>query len=295
MHLCSLCPRNCHVDRDLNLGVCNMTDQIYLARAALHYWEEPCISGNTGSGTVFFCGCNLHCVYCQNYEIAHAASGKEVSLSRLADIFLELQDQGAANLNLVTPTHYVLQIISAVKMARNRGLKIPLVYNTSGYEKVETLKMLEGIVDVYLTDFKYWEEKTALAYSKAGDYPKVAKMAVEEMVSQVPHPVFDKSGMMQKGVIVRHLLLPGHVHEAKNVVKYLYETYGSCICLSLLNQYTPSKRLQKKYPEIARKTTKREYDALTDYACTLGIGQAYIQEGDTAKESFIPSFHYEGV
>ena len=211
------------------------------------------------------------------------------------DIFFELQEKGAANLNLVTPTHYVLQIISAVKEARKRGLRIPIVYNTSGYENVDTLKMLEGVVDVYLTDFKYWEEQTAWKYSKARDYPRVVKAAVEEMVVQAPRPVFDQKCMMQKGVIVRHLLLPGHVREAKNVVKYLYESYGPQIYLSLMNQYTPSDRLQDRYPEIARKTTKREYNNLINYACDLGVGQAYIQEGDTADESFIPSFNYEGV
>lgn len=295
MYLCCLCPRNCNVDRDQKTGICGMPDRIYLARAALHTWEEPCISGKTGSGTVFFAGCNLHCVYCQNYEIAHAAAGKEVPPERLVDIFFELQEKGAANLNLVTPTHYVLQIISAVKEARKRGLRIPIVYNTSGYENVDTLKMLEGVVDVYLTDFKYWEEQTAWKYSKARDYPRVVKAAVEEMVVQAPRPVFDQKGMMQKGVIVRHLLLPGHVREAKNVVKYLYESYGPQIYLSLMNQYTPSDRLQDRYPEIARKTTKREYNNLINYACDLGVGQAYIQEGDTADESFIPSFNYEGV
>lgn len=296
MKPCNLCPRHCGVVRENgHPGICGVDSRIYAARAALHRWEEPCISGTNGSGTVFFSGCGLRCVYCQNYDIATTQVGKEISRQRLTEIFLELQEQGAANLNLVTPSHYVLEIIPALEEAKKQGLQIPVVYNTSGYERVETLKMLDGIVDIYLTDFKYMNEETAARYSKAGDYPAAAKSALEEMVRQVGQPVFDQKGMMQCGVIVRHLLLPGHVHEAEQVVKYVYEIYGNRIYLSLMNQFTPFERLHDNYPEIARKVTKREYETLIDFALDLGVEQAYMQEGDTAEESFIPSFDYEGI
>ncbi|HIU74307.1 MAG TPA: radical SAM protein [Candidatus Pelethocola excrementipullorum] len=296
MKPCNLCPRRCDVDReDGQPGICGVDSHIYVARAALHHWEEPCISGTNGSGAVFFGGCGLRCVYCQNYDIATTQVGKEISRQRLTEIFLELQNREAANLNLVTPSHYVLEIIAAMEEARKQGLRIPVVYNTSGYERVETLKMLDGIVDIYLTDFKYMNEETAARYSRAGDYPGAVKAALEEMVRQVGQPIFDRKGMMQRGVIVRHLLLPGHVHEAEQMVKYVHETYGNQVYLSLMNQFTPFERLYDHYPEIARKVTKREYETLIDYALDLGVEQAFIQEGDTAEESFIPSFDYEGV
>lgn len=296
---CTLCPRNCKVDREGGtMGVCGVTgSDIWVARAALHYWEEPCISGDTGSGTVFFCGCSLRCVYCQNYQIAHSEERKKefsVSIERLAEIFLELQEKKAANINLVTPTHYALQIAESVKLARQNGLHIPIVYNCSGYERVDILKQLEGIVDIYLTDFKYMEEEMAWKYSKAKDYPVVAKIALDEMVRQQPEPVFNEEGMMKKGVIVRHLLLPNYLKNGKSVVKYLYETYGDQIYISLMNQYTPLPQV-KDFPEINRKVTEREYEALIDYALELGVENGFIQEGETAEESFIPSFQGEGV
>lgn len=296
MKPCNLCPRQCGADRENgHPGICGVDSHIYAARAALHRWEEPCISGTNGSGTVFFSGCGLRCVYCQNYDIATTQVGTEISSQRLTEIFLELREQGAANLNLVTPSHYVLEIITALEEAKKQGLQIPVVYNTSGYERVETLEMLDGIVDIYLTDFKYMNEETAARYSKAGDYPAAAKSALEEMVRQVGQPVFDQKGMMQSGVIVRHLLLPGHVQEAEQVVKYVHEIYGNRVYLSLMNQFTPFERLHDNYPEIARKVTKREYETLIDFAIDLGVEQAFIQEGDTAEESFIPSFDYEGI
>lgn len=293
---CTICPRNCNVNRaDGQAGVCGVTGNgIYAARAALHMWEEPCISGDTGSGAVFFSGCPLRCIYCQNYNIAHAEEGKKITIERLADIFLELQSKKAANINLVTPTHYSPEIIQAVKIARRQGLVLPIVYNCSGYEKVETLQTLEGTVDIYLTDFKYMEAGIAGRYSGAGDYPEVAKAALKEMVRQQGKPVFDEQGMMKQGVIVRHLLLPNHLKNAKAVVQYVHETYGTQVYLSLMNQYTPLPQVAD-IPELNRKVTKREYERLIDFAIAMGVENGFVQEGQTAKESFIPVFDYEGL
>lgn len=294
---CTLCPRNCKVNRENGeKGVCGTAGKTILAaRAALHMWEEPCISGTKGSGAVFFSGCPLRCVYCQNYDIARTQVGMEISEERLSEIFMELKEKGAANINLVTPTHYTPQIIRAVKKARKQGMSLPVVYNCSGYEKVETLKMLKGIVDIYLTDFKYMEKEWAKRYSKAPDYPDRAKEALAEMVGQTGEAVFDKEGMMRAGVIVRHLLLPRHVKNARAVVKYVYETYGDQVYLSLMNQYTPLPQVEKDFPELNRKVTKKEYERLLAYALDLGVENAFIQEGETAKESFIPMFDYEGL
>lgn len=294
---CTLCPRKCYADREQKkTGFCGETDTVRVARAALHMWEEPCISGEQGSGTVFFTGCTLRCVFCQNHTISGGDVGKEISVRRLADIFLELQEKGANNINLVTPTHFVPQIISALDIARSEGLHLPIVYNTSGYESVGTLKKLEGYVDVYLPDFKYLDEKYAQKYSKAFDYPEIAKKALEEMVRQTGAPVFDENGIMQRGVIVRHLLLPGCLADAKKIVRYLHDTYGDQIYMSLMNQYTPLDSLDAdRYPELNRKVLDSVYDRLIDYAIDLGVEQAFIQEGETAEESFIPQFTLEGV
>ena len=296
MSECRLCPRDCRADRENGRrGFCGVAgNNIKCARAALHLWEEPCISGNTGSGAVFFSGCPLRCVYCQNRDIAGADRGLEITEARLAEIFLELEEQGAANINLVTPTHYTPEILRAATRAREQGLTLPMVYNCSGYEKVSTLKMLEGIVDIYLTDFKYMDTEAAKAYTHAPDYPEVAKAALAEMVRQTGAAVFDEEGMMKRGVIVRHLLLPNHLKNAKGVVKYVYETYGDRVYLSLMNQYTPLPGMEA-YPELNRRVTKREYDRLLDYALSLGVENAFIQEGETAKESFIPAFDCRGV
>lgn len=240
MTSCVLCPRACGVNRAAGQrGRCHVTATLKLARAALHMWEEPCISGSRGSGAVFFSGCSLGCVYCQNREISRGESGIEITQERLAEIFLELQDKGAANINLVTAGHYVPQVCNALRAARAQGLSVPVVYNSSGYEKAETLRLLEGLVDVYLPDFKYMDSELAARYSYASDYPETAKAAIREMVRQQPQPHFNKEGMMTAGVIVRHLLLPGHVREAKRVVQYLHETYGNQIYISMMNQYTP--------------------------------------------------------
>ena len=298
MQPCTLCPRNCRADRAAGQrGYCGAAGtKIKCARAALHMWEEPCISGTQGSGTVFFSGCPLRCVYCQNRDIARAEAGKDITPERLAEIFLELQEKGAANINLVTPTHYTPEIVWAVRRARALGLQLPIVYNCGGYEKVETLQMLEGIVDIYLTDFKYMETETAARYSHAPDYPQTAQMALKEMVRQMggKEAVFDAGGMMKKGVIVRHLLLPGHLKNAKAVVEYVYKTYGNQVYVSLMNQYTPLPGMEK-WTELNRKVTKREYERLVDFAIGLGVECGFIQEGETAEESFIPAFDCEGV
>ena len=270
---CTLCPRMCEADRENGkTGFCGETGEIRAARAALHMWEEPCISGKEGSGTVFFTGCTLRCVFCQNHEIAGSKVGKVISEERLAEI------------------------IRALQSAKEQGMYLPVVYNTGGYERVETLKMLDGLVDIYLPDFKYLNTDHAKKYSMAEDYPEVVKAALAEMVRQAGKPVFDERGMMKRGVIVRHLLLPGCLADGKRVVKYLHETYGNRIYMSLMSQYTPLESLDAvKYPELNRKVPEYAYEKMVDYAISLGVMQAFIQEGDTAKESFIPPFTLEGV
>ena len=292
---CLLCPRKCGINRRTGqTGVCGVSCEIKVARAALHYWEEPCISGKRGSGAVFFSGCSLHCVFCQNREISDGKEGKVISKERLSDIFIELAGKGANNINLVTPGQYIPDIVWAVNDAKSRGMKLPIIYNTSGYENVTELKLLEGIVDVYLPDFKYMDSTLSARYSRAKDYPSVAKQALSEMVRQQPDVVIDDAtGLIQKGVIVRQLLLPGHVNDAKAVLKYLYDTYHDHVYISMMSQFTPI--ALKNYPEINRTVTRREYERLVDYALEIGITNAFIQEGDVAKDSFIPAFDCEGV
>lgn len=292
---CLLCPRKCGINRRTGqTGVCGVSSEIKVARAALHYWEEPCISGKRRSGAVFFSGCSLHCVFCQNREISDGKEGKVISKERLSDIFMELAGKGANNINLVTPGQYIPDIVWAVNDAKSRGMKLPIIYNTSGYENVTELKLLEGIVDVYLPDFKYMDSTLSAMYSRAKDYPSVAKQALSEMVRQQPDVVIDDAtGLIQKGVIVRQLLLPGHVNDAKAVLKYLYDTYHDHVYISMMSQFTPI--ALKDYPEINRTVTKREYERLVNYALEIGITNAFIQEGDVAKDSFIPAFDCEGV
>lgn len=292
---CTLCPRQCHVNRiSGKKGYCGMDTRIRAARAALHMWEEPCISGKKGSGAVFFSGCGLRCCFCQNRDIAIGNRGKAVSVERLADIFLELEQKGAANLNLVTGVHYVPQIIRALELAWKKGCKLPVVYNSSGYEKVETLKLLEGYVDVYLPDMKYMDAKLAADFSHAPDYPEVVENAIREMVRQTGACVFGEDGYIRKGTIVRHLILPGHTKNSIAVLQYLHETYGDKIMISMMNQFTPVWK-QEKFLELNRKVTKREYEKVLNAALELGIENGYFQEGKTAKESFIPAFDEEGI
>lgn len=327
---CTICPRNCGVNRLAGqTGYCGQTAVPRIARAALHFWEEPCISGTDGSGTVFFVGCNLGCIFCQNHMIAHTGTfsnlnhpetsihkvtsanvnnismpGREINARDLAEIFLSLQDQNAHNINLVTPTHFISKIIDALNLAKSDGLILPIIYNSSCYEKVETLKRLDGLIDIYLPDMKYYSDSISRSYANAPDYFSVATAALAEMYRQVGKPVFEQkitsdiesrqdlseTALMKKGVIVRHLLLPGHTNDSRHILQYLYETYGDSIFISIMNQYTPISQLVLPSP-LNRKITSREYDKVVDYAISLGITNAFIQEGPTASESFIPSFN----
>ena len=292
---CTICPRACGVNRTKGAtGVCGVGADLYVARAALHFWEEPCISGKEGSGAVFFSGCTLKCVFCQNYELSHAETGQKVSIEHLADIFLSLEQKGANNINLVTPDHYIPSVAKAMERGRALGLRIPYVINCSGYETVSQIRTLEGLADIYLDDFKYMDPEKAKKYSGAYDYPDRAKEALAEMVRQCPEPVFDARGIMQKGIIVRHLLMPGMVHNAERIVEYLYSTYHDQVYISLMHQFTPFPRLAQ-YPEINRRVTKREYSRLLDYALDLGVENAFIQDGSVAKESFVPEWNGEGL
>ncbi len=284
---CRLCPRGCGVDRSKMHGFCGMGNKIKVARAALHYWEEPCLSGECGSGTVFFSGCQLGCVYCQNNRISHDRYGMEIDETRLSEIFTELEDKGAYNINLVSGTQFVPSITEAVRKARENGLGIPVVFNSGGYESVETVRMLKGYVQIYLPDFKYADEKLAAKLSKAPDYVRVTKAAIDEMVNQVGKPEFSENGIMKKGVIIRHLVLPGYIENSKAVIKYLFERYGNDVWLSIMNQYTPQPGMSGN---LARVLTAEEYDEVIDYASELGVENAFIQEEGTASESFIPSF-----
>lgn len=292
---CKLCPRNCGVRRSDGIrGYCRADDELLVARAALHMWEEPCISGENGSGTVFFSGCSLGCVYCQNHNIAKGLSGKIISAKRLSEIFLELQEKNAHNINLVTPTHYVPHVAEAVELSKLNGLNIPVVYNTSGYEKISTLKMLDGIVDIYLPDFKYLDKNIAKRYSNCEDYATYAKKALKEMVRQTNEPEFNEEGIMTRGVIVRHMMLPGCLEDSKNIVKYLYETYKNHIYMSIMNQYTPLPHVSE-FPEINKKIDETDYEELIDFAVELGVENGFVQDGETQSESFIPEFDGEGV
>ena len=293
---CRLCPRNCGADRRSGAyGACGMGAEITAARAALHFWEEPCISGKEGSGTVFFSGCPLGCIFCQNREISKEHAGRTISPGRLAEIFLELQEQKANNINLVTAVHYVPSVVSALETARDQGLHIPVVYNSSGYESVRTLKMLEGFVDIWLPDFKYFDPEPAARYSRCPDYSERAKEALAEMVRQAGTPVFDERGLMKRGVIVRHLLLPGQAGNAKRVIRYLHETYGNGIYISIMNQYTPMPGIGEKYPALESRVSPEEYERILDFAERIGVENGFRQEGGTIGESYIPAFDLQGL
>ena len=287
---CNICPRRCGADRENgSLGFCGASNKIRIARAALHFWEEPCLSGKNGAGTVFFSHCNMKCVYCQNYRISTRGAGHEVSIGELAEIFLDLQSQGANNIDLVTPTHYALDIAEAVKKAKNSGLHIPVLYNCGGYESVETLKRLEGIIDIYMPDMKYYRDKYAVKYSSAPRYFETACAALEEMYRQTGAVVLDKNGIMQSGVIVRHMMLPGLMLDTKKIMDYLFDTYGNNIYISLMSQYTPLKNVER-FPELNRKIDMKKYNSIVDYCMNRGMENVFIQEGSAAKESFIPCF-----
>ena len=292
---CTLCPRQCVADRDNGKhGFCGVSSKLKLARASLHMWEEPCISGERGSGTVFFSGCSLGCVYCQNRRISHGECGKEIDKDRLVEIFFELKDKGAHNINLVTPSHYIPSVAQAIEKAKASGIGLPFVYNTSSYEYAETLKMLDGLIDIYLPDFKYTDRSLAERYSFAPDYPEIAKNAIAEMVSQQPKAEFDEEGLMKRGVIVRHLMLPRAYENSRAAIEYLYNTYGDSIYISIMSQYTPICE-NESFTELKEKIDPRDYERLVDYAVELGVENGFTQEGEASSESFIPDFDCEGV
>ena len=307
---CLLCPRKCGVDRNVVSGYCREKSTLHVSRAALHMWEEPCISGTNGSGTVFFSGCNMGCVFCQNRAISRGQIGKYITIDRLVDIFFELEDKGANNINLVTGDMFIPTIRTAIERAKDKGIGIPFLFNTSSYLALDAVKSLDGLIDIYLPDMKYIREEDAIRYSAARGYVDASKAAIEEMVRQCPKCEFEREqikgkaseteatdgnvDIMKKGVVVRHLLMPGMLIQAKLIVKYLYDKYGDNIYISLMNQYTPNNELAD-YPEIATKVSDRDYNSLIDYAAQIGVVNGFMQVGETAKESFIPEFDCEGV
>ena len=289
---CNLCPRNCGINRYEKVGYCKSGVEIKAARAFLHMWEEPCISGENGSGTVFFTNCNLDCIFCQNYKISHEGHGREISIKRLSEIFLELQGKGAHNINLVTPTHYIPQIREALISGKKKGLSIPIVYNTNAYENVEALMSLEGLIDIYLPDIKYYDDKLSIKYSRAPGYFKHASMAV--LFRQVGAPEIDASGIMKKGLMIRHLMLPGRLFDSKKIVDWVLGNLPREVYFNLMCQYTPLDRACK-YPELNKKLNKKHYEALVDYAVSNGLESGFIQEFDSANEEYVPEFDLQGI
>ncbi len=289
--ICKMCPRECGIDRSLNTGYCSVGEKIKIARAEKHFWEEPCVSGTRGSGTIFFSGCPLKCVYCQNSKISDNAFGKEISIERLAEIFKELEDKGCHNINLVTPTHYSEQILKAFEIYKPN---IPIVYNCSGYEKTETLKKFEGIADIYLTDIKYFDSEVSAKYSKAADYFDIASKAVIEMIRQRPENIFDENGIMQKGVIIRHLVLPLNLTQTRKIFEWIKLNLPENVIISLMSQYIPLGKANE-FKEINRKITQREYDKAIDMFFEYGFQNGFMQEISSSKTKFIPPFNLEGV
>lgn len=314
---CTLCNRNCKVNRNNEqLGFCRASDKVRIARAALHFGEEPPISQGNGSGTVFFSHCNFNCVFCQNHDISQGniknvisnphniiiqnsetqrkVTGMDVSIQRLSEIFLELQDKGANNINLVTPTHYVPQIIEALKIAKKNHLTIPILYNTNGYDSIETIKALDAYIDVYLPDFKYFNDKYAVKYSKVNNYASNVMNVITEMFNQVGKPKFDSKGNIIKGVIIRHLMIPGLLFDSKKVIDYIYNKYGDNVYISLMNQYVPMFKAFD-YPEINKSLNPKHYESLINYALDLGVENGFIQDSGTDSVAYVPNFNLEGV
>jgi putative pyruvate formate lyase activating enzyme len=292
---CNLCPRKCGINRLNNqLGYCKSGRNIKVSKAYLHKWEEPCITGVNGSGTVFFSNCNLQCVFCQNYKISQQGIGKEISTERLSEIFLELQKKGANNINLVTPTHFVPQIIESIRLSKDCGLNIPIIYNSNGYENIETIDLLNGLIDIYLPDLKYYDNKYAIQYSSAPNYFLFASKAITRMVKQVGPPKFDKDGNIKKGVIIRHMMLPKLLFDSKKIIDFIYNTFGDDVYISLMSQYTPTYNAYK-HKNLNETLNSKHYSALIDYCLTLGIKNGFIQEGESCSESFIPDFNLEGI
>lgn len=290
---CMLCPRKCKVNRYKNTGFCGLNYKIKVALAKPFFYEEPPVSGNNGSGTIFFSGCNLKCCFCQNMKISKYNKGKYISIKRLAEIMLELQKKHVHNINLVTPTMYIPSIIKAIKKAKKMGLTIPIIYNSSGYENIDAIKLLNGYIDIYLPDFKYFDDKLANKYSKANNYLLNAKLSLKEMVRQTGPCIFDKNGLIKKGTIVRHLMLPNYKDDTKRILDYLYQTYHDNIYISIMNQYTPNEYVEFK--ELKKPIEEKDYDEIIAYALDIGIKNAFCQVGGTVSESFIPEFNYEGI
>lgn len=295
LQCCKLCSRNCGVDRTNNtLGFCKSGEKIKIAKVSLHKWEEPCISGTCGSGTIFFSNCNLKCVFCQNYNISSKGLGKEVSIKRLSEIFLEQQEKGAHNINLVTPTHYIPQIVKALDIAKSNGLQLPILFNTNSYANLKSIKYLEGYIDVYLPDLKYFDDKYAIKYSSAPNYFKYASKNIEEMIRQVGSVELDKHGLIKKGVIIRHLMLPGLLFDSKKIIDYIANNFSNSAYISLMNQYTP---MYKSYmfPELNEHLNPKHYDKMIDYCISLGITNGFIQDSGSSSKSFVPDFNLSGI
>lgn len=287
---CNICPHECNGNREIGeIGRCKATKKVRIALSSIHYFEEPCISGEKGSGTVFFSNCNLNCKYCQNYEISQLGKGKDITVKELAEIFLRQQEKGVENINLVTPTSYVLQIIEAIQIARKKGLTLPILYNTNAYEKVETLKLLEGYIDIYLPDFKYADNILGKQYSNVNNYFEIATKAIKEMIRQVGIPQFNQEGIMKRGVMVRHLVLPNHIENSKKVLKWLKENVSNEIYISVMAQYFPTYQA-KEIKELNRKLTKEEWMQIEDYIEVLEIENGYVQELGEHEEEYVPKW-----
>ena len=291
LECCTICPHNCKINRTKNPGRCKSTDKIKIALYSIHNFEEPCIRGEKGSGTIFFSNCNMNCVFCQNYEISQLGRGKEITIEELANVMIKQQERNVQNINLVTPTSYALHIVEAIKIARKKGLEIPIVYNTNGYESVETLKLLEGYVDIYLPDLKYYYDDLAKKYSKVDNYFEIATKAIQEMYRQVGTPVLDENGVMKKGLMIRHLILPNEVQNSKKVLKWIKENIDSNVYVSIMAQYFPTYKA-KEIPEIARKITKEEYEKVENYLYELDLENGYIQELGEHEEEYVPTWEY---
>ena len=291
LECCTICPHNCKINRTKNPGRCKSTDKKKIALYSIHNFEEPCISGEKGSGTIFFSNCNMNCVFCKNYEISQLGRGKEITIDELANVMIKQQERNVQNINLVTPTSYALHIVEAIKIARKKGLEIPIVYNTNGYESVETLKLLEGYVDIYLPDLKYYYDDLAKKYSKVDNYFEIATKAIQEMYRQVGTPVLDENGVMKKGLMIRHLILPNEVQNSKKVLKWIKENIDSNVYVSIMAQYFPTYKA-KEIPEIARKITKEEYEKVENYLYELDLENGYIQELGEHEEEYVPTWEY---
>ncbi|MCI8759817.1 MAG: radical SAM protein [Clostridia bacterium] len=290
---CELCPHECKINRNKKeIGRCKATEQVRIALYHTHDFEEPCISGKNGSGTIFFSNCNLNCIYCQNYEISQLGKGKDITIEQLANIFLKQQENKVENINLVTPTSYAIQIIEAIKIAKQKGLTIPILYNTNGYEKIETLKLLEGYIDIYLPDLKYVEDDLAQKYSKVKNYFTITTKAIKEMIRQVGTPTFNQDGIMQKGVMIRHLVLPNHIENSKKVLKWIKDTLPTEVYVSVMAQYFPT-YLAKQEKNLSRKLTKKEWEKIEDYIEEIELENGYIQELGEHEEEYVPKWEAE--